>query len=131
MTEEAFVGKRGVLFAIVVAVGALAGTPSAQAQINPFRSYSGPTLTKEDISAGSGAFQKLLNREPASVGDTETWIDNNTGNQGKFTLRRIFQRSGMPCRAVASEIAYKRTKTKREFTLTACRVASGEWKLSH
>jgi surface antigen len=139
MTDQAFTGRRGapdnrcqqVFLIAALLVSAMAGAVPAHAQINPFRSYSGPTLTKDDLSAGSAAFRTLLEKDPASIGEAETWIDPKTGNQGKFTLRRIFERSGMPCRDVASEVIYKQTKTKREFTLTACRVAGGDWKLSH
>ena len=139
MTDKAFAGRRGapdsrchpVLLIGALLVSAMAGAVPAHAQINPFRSYSGPTLTKEDLSVGSAAFRMLLEKDPASIGEVETWIDPKTGNQGKFTLRRIFERTGMPCRDVASEVIYKQTQTKRAFTLTACRVAGGDWKLSH
>ena len=139
MTDQAFVGRREapdircqeVLLVAALLVSAMAGAVPAHAQINPFRSYSGPTLTKEDLSTGSAAFRSLLDKDPASIGEAQTWIDPKTGNQGKFTLRRIFERSGMPCRDVASEVIYEQTKTRREFTLTACRVAGGEWKLAN
>ncbi|MBV8095044.1 MAG: hypothetical protein JOY71_11230 [Acetobacteraceae bacterium] len=119
------------IFLATSMVGALACGPSVHAQINPFRGYRGPTLTREDLDAGSAAARKLLNREPASVGDTESWTAPNTGNRGTFTIQRVFERSGMPCRALASEVVHKRPQTKRDFTLTYCRIASGEWRLSH
>jgi surface antigen len=139
MTDKAFAGRRGapgnrcqeVFLIAALLVSAMTGAVPAHAQINPFRSYSGPTLTKEDLSVGSAAFRSLLEKDPASIGEAETWVDPKTGNQGKFTLRRIFERSAMPCRDVGSEVIYNQTKTKRAFTLTACRIAGGEWKLSN
>jgi surface antigen len=103
---------------------------AAHAQLSLFRGYKGPILTKEDADARSSAAQKLLNDDPATVGQTEAWAGPKTGNQGTLTIRRVFERSGMPCRSIASEVIYKQTQTKRGFTLTACRVATGEWKLA-
>src|SRR5689334_4064172 len=114
-------GKVSLVAAL--ALTALAWHASAHAQINPFRGYKGPTLTREDRQAASSAAQTLLNREPASVGETETWTGPKTGNQGTFTIQRVFERSGMPCRTVVSQVVFKRTQTKRAFDLTVCRVA--------
>ena len=121
---------KGVLLAIM-AIVTVCWAPCAHAQLNPFRGYKGPTLTKEDHDAALSAAQKLLQHEPAAIGESETWIGPQTGNQGTFTIQRVFQRSGMPCRAVTSQVVYKRPQTKREFKLTACRIATGEWKLAH
>ena len=123
--------KPNVAFvAVILIIVGVCWAPSSNAQLNPFRGYRGPTLTKEDYDAASSAAQKLLQHEPAATGQAETWVGPQTGNQGTFTIRRVFQRSGMPCRAVASQVVYKQTQTKREFNLTACRIATGEWKLT-
>ena len=119
-----------ILLIATLAISALGICSAAHAQINLFRGYKGPVLTKEDMDARSSAAQKLLNDDPASVGQAETWVGPKTGNQGTLTIRRVFERSGMPCRSVASEVTYKQTQTKRAFTLTACRIATGEWKLT-
>jgi surface antigen len=119
-----------VSFVAALTVIAVGWSLAAHAQLNLFRGYKGPTLGKEDVDARSSAAQKLLNDDPASVGQTESWVGPKTGNQGTLTIRRVFERSNMPCRSVASEVVYKQTQGKREFTLTACRVANGEWKLA-
>lgn len=138
MADRAFASRSGlrcglggkVFLIAALAVGAVGWEPAAHAQLNPFRGYKGPTLTKEDMDARSSAALKLLNNDPASVGQKETWIGPKTGNQGTLTIRRVFERSGMPCRSVKSAVVYKQTQTRREFSLIVCRVATGEWKLA-
>lgn len=138
MANRAFAMRSGlrsglsgrVLLIAVLAVSAVGWCSTADAQLTLFQGYKGPTLTKEDVDARSVAAQKLLNDDPASVGQTENWVGPKTGNQGTLTIRRVFEQSGMPCRSVASEVIYKQTQAKREFTVTACRVATGEWKIA-
>lgn len=128
-SQRCDVSGRVFLIACLV-VSAVGWESTAHAQLNLFQGYKGPTLTQEDINARSAAAQKLLNDDAASVGQTETWAGPKTGNQGTLTIRKVFERSGMPCRSVASEVAYKKTQTRRTFTVTACRIANGEWKLA-
>jgi hypothetical protein len=122
--------RKGVFVATVLAVCTVAWISPVRAQINPFRGYKGPTLTQEDLAAGQGAARKLLNSDPATVGQAESWTGPTSGNQGTLTIRRVFERGGMPCRSVASEVLYRRTQSRRSYTLTACRIASGTWKLA-
>jgi hypothetical protein len=121
---------RAASSALVLAFCAMVWVSPARAQINPFRGYRGPTLTREDLDAGRAAAQKLLDSDQASVGLTESWAGPTTGNQGTLTIRRVFERARMPCRSVSSEVLYGRTQTRRSYTLTACRTASGAWKLA-
>src|SRR4051794_35106599 len=60
----------------------------AHGQINPFRGYRGPTLTREDLDAGRAAAQKLLESDQPSVGQAESWTGPTTGNHGTLTIRR-------------------------------------------
>ena len=122
--------QRNTLWIVAVAVIAVSWAPCAHAQFNPFSKYKGPTLTREDLAAGSAAAQKLLQDDSPTVGQTETWVGPKTGNEGTLTVQRVFERSSMPCRAVASQVVYKKTQARRNFTLTACRTATGEWKLA-
>jgi surface antigen len=121
-------GKMVLAVAFLVGVAAWGG--DAQAQINPFRGNHGPKLAKEDIGARSAAALKLLNQHPAKVGETESWVGPKSGNQGTLTIRRVYQRSGMPCRAVNSQVLFKRQQSKRDFTMNVCRVSTGQWKLA-
>lgn len=125
-------GRRAgkVFLAVALLAGAVAWGADAQAQINPFRGSHGPKLAKEDIDARSAAALKLLNQHPARVGETESWVGPKSGNQGTLTIRRVYQRSGMPCRAVNSQVLFKRQQGKRDFTMNVCRVSTGQWKLA-
>ena len=84
-----------------------AWSSGAEAQINPFRSYRGPTLSKEDLASGQAAANKLLTEDQAQVGKTEDWAGPSSGNTGNITVQKAFQRQGMPCRTLRSEIRYK------------------------
>ena len=121
----------GAAFLIALAIGVVVAGSSAQAQLlNPFARYKGPALTREDLNAGSAAALKLLDSDPANVGQAESWTGPKSGDTGTFTIRRVFERSGMPCREMTSAVTYKRPQRTREFTLTACRTAKGQWKLA-
>ena len=108
---------------------AFAAAPSAQAQINPFRNYSGPVLAKADIAAGREAAARLLANPSPEVGAEETWKGPASGNSGTLTIERIYQQRGHDCRAVRSTVLY-RQGTQRSFQLHTCQIA-GQWKLTH
>jgi hypothetical protein len=102
----------------------------ADAQINPFRGYSGPTLSKEDLATGQAAAQKLLTEDQAQVGRSEPWSGPTSGNAGSISVQRAFKRQGMDCRALRMDIRYKeRPDAPRTFNLNVCRLQSGEWKI--
>jgi hypothetical protein len=109
----------------------LAAWPSgAHAQINPFRGYKGPTLSKEDYAAGNAAAQKLLTDDQAELGKSEPWTGPTSGNTGTITVEKSFRRQGMDCRALKSEVRYKKNPASpRTLNLNVCRLHSGEWKL--
>lgn len=123
-------GHGRVVLIAALAFCAAAWVSTASAQINPFRSYKGPSLSREDLQAGQAAAQKLLDNDPASVGQAESWTVPSSGDQGTLTIHRVFERSGMPCRALASEVLVRRSQTRRSYTLTVCRTADGAWKLA-
>jgi hypothetical protein len=115
-----------------LAVGALiiVWASCANAQINPFRSYNGPTLSKEDLATGQAAAQKLLNEDEAQVGRSENWNGKTSGNGGSISVQRAFKRQGMECRALRMDIRYKdRPGSPRTFNLNVCRLQTGEWKI--
>ena len=119
--------NRAILLGMAVAGLVLCAASSAQAQINPFRGYRGPTLTKGDFDAGIQAAARLLGDDPKPVGTVETWTGSGSGNTGTLTVERAYRRHGEECRAVRSRVTYK-SGTKRSFLLNACRV-SKQWKL--
>ena len=101
---------------------------TANAQINPFRGYKGPQLTKADLEQGMQAADKLLKADEAKVGASETWTGPTSGNSGTLTVQSAFERKGNTCRSLQSVVNYK-AGTKRTWTLNVCRIANGDWKL--
>jgi surface antigen len=103
----------------------------ADAQINPFRGYKGPTLSKEDLDSGQAAAGKLLHEDQAEVGKSEDWAGPTSGNTGSISIQKTFQRQGMECRVLRSEVHYKKTPTSPAsvLNLNVCRIKTGEWKL--
>jgi hypothetical protein len=119
------------LIALLICTVAVAVWPSdARAQINPFRGYKGPTLSKEDLTAGRTAAAKLLSDDQAQVGKSEDWTGPSSGNQGSISILRAFKHQGLECRALRSEIHYKKTPgTPRTLNFSVCQVQNGEWKI--
>jgi hypothetical protein len=101
----------------------------AHAQINPFRGYNGPVLTKADLDQGTQAADKLLRVDGAKVGTSENWAGPTSGNSGILTVEKTFDRHGMTCRALKSVVNYK-AGTTRTWNLNVCRTANGAWKLA-
>lgn len=108
----------------------VAGAGSAHAQINPFRGYHGPALTKEDLRTGHDAAAKLLTEDHAEVGRSEEWSGPASGNGGTISVQKEFRRKGMSCRTLKSLVRYKdSTRPQRTWNLDVCQIKSGEWKL--
>lgn len=130
--RDARLSRQGSWKGVVLIFGIfLAAWPSgAGAQINPFRGYKGPTLSKEDLASGQAAANKLLTEDQAQVGKSEDWTGPTSGNTGTISVQKAFQRQGMECRTLRSEIRYKITSASpRTFHLNVCRIKTGEWKL--
>jgi surface antigen len=120
------------LSAGLVIGGLLSAWPGgAHAQINPFRGYKGPVLSKEDLASARAAADKLLNEDQAQVGKSEDWVGAASGDSGSISVQKAFQRQGMECRALRSEVRYKTASTSspRVLNLNVCRTKTGEWKL--
>jgi surface antigen len=100
----------------------------AQAQINPFKGYNGPVLTKADLDQGMQAANRLLNTDAAEVGASETWTGPTSGNRGTLTVQNAFERHGTTCRSLRAVVNYK-AGAKRTWTLNVCHQPNGEWKL--
>jgi hypothetical protein len=104
--RDAWLWRQRTLWSAVLISGAfLAALPSgAQAQINPFRTYKGPSLTQEDKALGQAAAVKLLTQDQAEVGKFEAWAGPKSGNSGTISVQKAYQRQGMDCRALRSEV---------------------------
>ncbi len=131
-TRARLFGRVLRLGTVLIAGGYLVAWPiGAHAQVNPFRGYKGPTLSKDDLASGQAAALKLLNDDQAEVGKSENWAGPTSGNSGSVSIQRAFQRQGMECRELRSEARYKRAPKSppRVFNLNVCRIKTGEWKL--
>jgi hypothetical protein len=114
----------GGLLAIVQA-----GTARAQL-INPFGVNNGTLLTADDFKLGGAAFNKLLS-DPPAVGRYETWSNPVSGNHGKLTIVEMYTSNDMPCRKVKVHNVYNKAGAlPRDWTLNACQLPTGEWKLA-
>lgn len=122
------------LLAGAVAMAALALPGSARAQFNPFSIQNASPLTRADRDARAAALRKLLETDPAKVGQSESWAGAKSGNSGTVTIRRVFQQDNMPCREVAAQDRYKsgsgNTPGGNALTAVLCRVPSGQWKFA-
>jgi hypothetical protein len=73
---------RLIFSGVVLAFCGAAWVSPVQAQINPFRGYRGPTLTREDLDAGRAAAQSLLNIRSA-VGRSSRELDRPNHRQSR------------------------------------------------
>lgn len=103
-------------------------TQPANAQINPFRNYSGPVLSNADINTGREAAAHLLDAPSPHVGASAAWTGPTSGNTGTLTIERIYQQKGNDCRALRSLVRY-RDGRERSMLLHTCRV-EGRWRLT-
>lgn len=101
---------------------------AAQAQINPFKNYNGPVLTKADYAAGREAAIRLLGTTPPPVGASESWAGPTSGNHGTLTVERAYRQRNLDCRAVRSKVDYKAGR-ERSLLLNTCQI-DGKWKLT-
>jgi hypothetical protein len=124
--------RQGSRLIVVLIGGLLTAWPSgADAQINPFRSYHGPTLDKEDLASGQAAANKLLTEDQAQIGKSEDWAGPTSGNSGSVSVQTAFEQKGMKCRTLRLEVRYKKAPASppRILTFNVCRIKTGEWKL--
>lgn len=130
MKSYAVMRPRTLVLAGLVLAG-LGAAPAHAQMINPFLGYRGPTLTQEDFRIAGGVVNTLLNEKPPTVGRSENWSNSASGNSGKFTILDIFTKDNMPCRKVRSDVTHARgSNRERSFTLDACQIPSGKWKIA-
>jgi hypothetical protein len=116
--------------AIALSVATVLLAWPAVGQINPFRGGggSGPDLTKEDLALMEEAGAKL--RSPAaSVGATEDWHDDATGNHGTVSLLDIRQDGGLPCRKIRHDFVIAKKADRSSYVYDVCQLPTGEWKM--
>ena len=116
-------------FFVAAALAALALLPAAApAQVIPFRGTFGQGLSPQDNQMMFDSAARLNAAEPGKVGQSDSWSNPQTKSSGTSTIVRVFRSGGMPCHLVRHHIAAGRPPA-RNYQLTWCRTASGEWKI--
>ena len=111
------------------ALAALVGlSAAAQAQVIPFSGSFGPGLSPEDNRLLFESVARLNEAEPSQVGRSEAWSNPQTKSHGTSTILKVFHSGGMTWHLVRHRIVADRTPS-RNYRLTWCRTASGEWKI--
>ena len=84
------------------------GSASAQAQISYSVFPLGFRLLDKDVEAIDNAEIRLLARKKITAGATEAWKGQGTGNSGKVTILRVFEKQGLPCLETAYDFKFER-----------------------
>ena len=111
-------------------VGAVRGVllPAAtQAQVIPFSGNFGQGLAPSDNQMMFESVARLNAVEPSKVGQSDSWSNPETKSHGSSTILKVFHSNGMTCHLVRHHIVAARPPS-RNYRLTWCRTATGEWK---
>lgn len=100
---------------------------AAQAQIIPFAGNFGPGLAPSDNQMLFDSVARLNATEPSKVGQSDSWSNPETKSHGSSTILKVFHSNGMTCHLVRHHIVAARPPS-RNYRLTWCRTATGEWK---
>jgi len=101
---------------------------AAQGQVIPFQGNFGPGLSPEDSQLLFQSVERLNAAEPSGVGHSDAWSNPQTKSHGSSTILKVFQSDGMTCHLVRHHIVAARPPS-RNYRLTWCRTATGEWKI--
>ncbi len=94
----------------------------------PFGGNFGPGLSPEDNRLLFESVARLNAAEPSRVGRSDTWSNPQTKSHGSSTILKVFHSDGMECHLVRHRIVAERPPS-RNYRLTWCLTASGEWKI--
>ena len=100
---------------------------AARAQVIPFGGNFGPGLAPSDNQMVFDSVARLNATEPSKVGQSDSWSNPETRSHGSSTILKVFHSNGMTCHLVRHHIVAARPPS-RNYRLTWCRTASGEWK---
>ena len=101
---------------------------AAQAQVIPFAGNFGPGLAPSDNQMLFDGVARLNATEPSKVGQSDSWSNPETKSLGTSTILRVSHSGGMACHLVRHHIVAGRPPS-RDYRLTWCRTATGEWKI--
>jgi surface antigen len=100
----------------------------AQAQVIPFQGNFGRGLSPDDNRLMFESVERLNAAEPSKVGRSDKWSNPQTMSHGSSTILKVFHSGGMECHLVRHHIVAGRSPS-RNYRLTWCRTATGEWKI--
>jgi len=100
---------------------------AVQAQVIPFAGNFGPGLAPSDNQMLFDSVARLNAAEPSKVGLSDSWSNPETKSHGSSTILKIFRSNDMTCHLVRHHIVAARPPS-RNYRLTWCRTATGEWK---
>jgi surface antigen len=101
---------------------------ASQAQVIPFAGNFGQGLAPSDNQMLFESVARLNATEPSKVGQSDSWSNPDTKSHGSSTILKVFHSNGMACHLVRHHIAAARPPS-RNYRLTWCRTATGEWKI--
>jgi surface antigen len=101
---------------------------AAQAQVIPFAGNFGQGLAPSDNQMVFDSVARLNATEPSQVGQSDSWSNPETKSSGTSTILQVFRSGGMTCHLVRHHIVAARPPS-RNYRLTWCRTATGEWKI--
>jgi hypothetical protein len=126
--KERFMRPRSPVWYLAPLAACLLLSAAAQAQVIPFSGNFGPGLSPEDNRLLFESVARLNEAEPSQVGRSEAWSNPQTKSHGTSTILKVFDSDGMTCHLVRHRIVAERPPS-RNYRLTWCRTASGEWKI--
>lgn len=98
----------------------------ALAQMNPF-SRSGFELAEGDSDKIRDAVAEL-EKETATLGDTASWENADSGNSGTVAYVGDSSYKDLPCRRLQHDIVLKSSGQDYRFIVDRCKMADGSWK---
>ena len=101
---------------------------AAQAQVIPFAGNFGQGLAPSDNQMLFESVARLNATEPSKVGQSDSWSNPDTKSHGSSTILKVFHSNGMTCHLVSHHIVAAKLPS-RNYRLTWCRTATGEWKI--
>jgi surface antigen len=115
---------RSTIIGLTAAISLSLALPAA-AQINPFRGTNAPPMSKADLDQMFNATQRLNERNPLMVGNSEKWEGETSGT---VHVERIFRAHGTDCHAMSYHLIRPVSPKSRTYKMTWCRAPDGKWK---
>ena len=115
-------------FFLVVLAAMLLVPGLASAQINPFGSAQGMTLSNDDFATMSHAAERLLARSKLHVGNRESWKNPHTGSTGTIGVQNDFSRKSLVCHTLGYQVAPRGKPASGMAVLDWCKTLQG-WRI--